>query len=124
MKEYLVVFERGPKSWGAYAPDVPGCVAVGKTQAEAEELFREALRLHLELMQEHGEALPKPRARAVLVTIASIRPRRRAAGHAHLGEIGHLEETGPAGRFSVKGPRGSKSKGKDDVRPKNASHSG
>lgn len=26
MMQYLVIYERGEQSWGAYSPDLPGCV--------------------------------------------------------------------------------------------------
>jgi len=48
----LVIIEKGPTSYGAYSPDVPGCVAVGDTPEEVEQLMREALQSHLQLMQE------------------------------------------------------------------------
>jgi predicted RNase H-like HicB family nuclease len=45
--KYAVVFERSADGWGAYVPDLPGCVAVGGTRAETEKLIREAIQLHL-----------------------------------------------------------------------------
>jgi predicted RNase H-like HicB family nuclease len=59
MQRYLVLIEKGPSSYGAYAPDVPGCVAVGKTAQEALQRFEEALESHLELIQEDGESVPE-----------------------------------------------------------------
>ena len=59
MQRYLVLIEKGPSSYGAYAPDVPGCVAVGKTPQEALQRFEEALESHLELIQEDGEPVPE-----------------------------------------------------------------
>ena len=52
--EYLVVIERGPTSFGAYVPDLPGCVAVGESRAEVEALIREAIEFHLEGLREEG----------------------------------------------------------------------
>ena len=43
IRKYAVIFEKGPQTWGAYVPDLPGCVAVGATRDEAEELIREAI---------------------------------------------------------------------------------
>lgn len=40
---YLVVVEQGPTSFGAYVPDLPGCVAAGETRDEALALIREAI---------------------------------------------------------------------------------
>jgi predicted RNase H-like HicB family nuclease len=46
--KYLVVIEKGPASFGAYVPDLPGCVAVAKTRREVKRLIREAIQLHVE----------------------------------------------------------------------------
>jgi predicted RNase H-like HicB family nuclease len=70
MKEYIVVFERSSTGWGAYAPDVPGCVAVGDTLAETENLMREALEMHFGSMLEDGDPIPEPKAR-----VMTMRPR-------------------------------------------------
>jgi predicted RNase H-like HicB family nuclease len=61
MTEYLVVYEMGEDGgWGASSPDLPGCVAVGKTKAEVEKLISEAIPMHIELMREVGEPVPEP----------------------------------------------------------------
>ena len=67
--EYLVVIERGPTSFGAYVPDLPGCVAVGESQAEVETLIREAIEFHIEGLREDGHALPEPMSTSQVVTI-------------------------------------------------------
>jgi predicted RNase H-like HicB family nuclease len=58
--EYIVIVERGESSFGAYVPDLPGCVAVGETREEAMDLIREAIELHVESLREHGEPVPEP----------------------------------------------------------------
>ena len=58
--EYVVVFERGQGTYGAYVPDLPGCVAVGETKEEATELIRTAISMHLEAMREDGLPIPDP----------------------------------------------------------------
>lgn len=58
-KRYLVLIEKGETSYGAYAPDVPGCVAVGKTAEETLKLFREALQFHFDDLLEEGQAVPQ-----------------------------------------------------------------
>jgi predicted RNase H-like HicB family nuclease len=61
MKEYLVIYEMGDDGeWGASSPDLPGCVAVGETRAEVEQLIREAIPAHLALMREAGDPVPDP----------------------------------------------------------------
>jgi len=57
---YTVIYERGPTSWGASVPDLPGCIAVGGTRAEAELLIREAIAGHLQAMREMGIPIPEP----------------------------------------------------------------
>lgn len=59
-KKYAVLLERGPESWGASVPDLPGCVAVGETREEALALIREAVDGHIETMREAGEEIPQP----------------------------------------------------------------
>jgi predicted RNase H-like HicB family nuclease len=60
MSEYVVVIEQGDTGFGAYSPDLPGCVAVGETVEEV-ELMREAIALHVENLRAHGEPVPEPR---------------------------------------------------------------
>jgi predicted RNase H-like HicB family nuclease len=55
----LVIIEKGENSYGAYSPDVPGCVAVGDTREEVEQIMRDALLAHLELMREENLPLPE-----------------------------------------------------------------
>ena len=54
----LVVLEKSPRNYSAYAPEVPGCVATGKTRQATLKNMREALQLHLEGMIEDGDELP------------------------------------------------------------------
>lgn len=67
---YTVVIEEGPTSFGAYVPDLPGCVAAAGTREEAVTLIREAIESHLEVMQEEGMAIPQPHSTAELVEVA------------------------------------------------------
>lgn len=61
MKEsmkYLVIIEKGESGFGAYVPDLPGCVAVGDTADEVKQLIREAIDLHIEDLRDRGESIP------------------------------------------------------------------
>lgn len=69
MKEYVAMLERGPRNWSAYVPDLPGCVAAGKTRAATERLIREAIEFHLDGMREDGDAIPEPTSEAVRVSV-------------------------------------------------------
>ncbi|MEH2417272.1 type II toxin-antitoxin system HicB family antitoxin [Nostoc sp.] len=51
---YTVVIEKGETSYGAYVPDLPGCVAVGETLEEVKQMITEAIEFHLEGMLEDG----------------------------------------------------------------------
>lgn len=65
--KYLIIIEKGPTSYGAFVPDLPGCVAVGKSAAEVRRLIREAIELHLDDMRDRGIKPPKPRANSEFV---------------------------------------------------------
>jgi len=67
MKEYLVIIEKGATSYGAYVPDLPGCVAAGETREEVEQLIKEAIQLHIETMNEDGEVIPEPTSTPIQV---------------------------------------------------------
>jgi predicted RNase H-like HicB family nuclease len=70
--QYTVIIEKETtRDWGAYVPDLPGCVAVGETRAEVERLIREAIELHLHGMREDGEPIPAPSSRAIVVEVAA-----------------------------------------------------
>lgn len=58
--QYMVVIERGSTSYGAYVPDLPGCIAAGETRAEVLALIKEAIELHLEGLWEQGLPIPEP----------------------------------------------------------------
>ena len=49
---YAVILERGPSSWGAHVPDLPGCVAVGESEADVLERIRQAVPEHIKALQE------------------------------------------------------------------------
>lgn len=59
--KYAVVFEQTPNNFGAYAPDVPGCVSTGMTWDEIRANMREALSIHIEETVLDGEPVPEPR---------------------------------------------------------------
>lgn len=65
---YLVIIERGDTSYGAYVPDLPGCVALAGTEEEALRLVREAVALHIEALKEQGLPVPEPRSHAELAS--------------------------------------------------------
>lgn len=60
---YLVVIEKGESSFGAYVPDLPGCIAAAKTEEEVRTLIREAIEFHIEGLKEDGEPKSLQRTR-------------------------------------------------------------
>ena len=58
--KYAVVIEKGPESFSAYAPDLPGCVAAGNFREEVVQLMREAIEFHLQGLKEDGDEIPPP----------------------------------------------------------------
>ncbi len=68
MKEYLIVIEQGPDgSYSAYVPDLPGCVATGRTIEEVEREIRGAIQFHIAGLKEDGIPVPAPTSRAEYV---------------------------------------------------------
>lgn len=57
---YLVVLEKGPTSYGAYVPDLPGCIAASETEAETLSLIKEAIRFHAKELRREGKPIPEP----------------------------------------------------------------
>jgi predicted RNase H-like HicB family nuclease len=68
---YVVIVEKGPTSFGAYVPDLPGCVAVGESRAEVMKLVQEAIEFHIEGMKEDGLPIPIPSSSIELVDVAA-----------------------------------------------------
>ena len=58
--KYLVIYEKGQEGYGAYVPDLPGCVAVGESVDDVKALIREAIAMHLQSMRQDGEPIPIP----------------------------------------------------------------
>jgi predicted RNase H-like HicB family nuclease len=57
---YVMIIETGQRNYSAYLPDLPGCIATGKTLDEVRQRMREAIELHLAGMREDGLPIPKP----------------------------------------------------------------
>ena len=71
MKEYTVIYEPGAQNWSAYVPDLPGCIATGKTRKELEQRIRDAIEFHIEGLRLHGEPVPEPTIEAAKVTVTA-----------------------------------------------------
>jgi predicted RNase H-like HicB family nuclease len=68
---YAVIFEKSRTGYGAYVPDLPGCVAVAPTLDETEKLIREAIEFHLEGIREDGDEITEPTTFAEMVEITA-----------------------------------------------------
>ena len=66
---YLVVLEKSTTGFGAYVPDLPGCVAVGNSREEVRRLIQEAVELHLDDLKESGQPIPPPSTESELIQI-------------------------------------------------------
>ncbi|HLV80786.1 MAG TPA: type II toxin-antitoxin system HicB family antitoxin [Chthonomonadaceae bacterium] len=74
MKAYLVIFERGlegEENWGAYVPDLPGCISTGDTLEEVKASIKEAIEGHIAALKETGQPVPEPTTQAETVPIAA-----------------------------------------------------
>ncbi len=70
MYRFLVVIEKADGKYSAYAPDLPGCVATGTTMEDTERNMHEAIKLHLQGMQEDGQPIPTPQAHSEYMAVA------------------------------------------------------
>jgi predicted RNase H-like HicB family nuclease len=101
--KYTAIIEQGETSYGAYVPDLPGCIAAGETRDEALVLIKEAIEFHLEDLRASGGSMPAPTASAKLSmwrrSLAERRidvdPRRWSVGAcSHAGETGQVFPSG------------------------------
>lgn len=68
---YAVVIEQGSESYGAYVPDLPGCVAAGESRDEVIRLIQEAIEFHLETLKKDGEPIPAPSSTVEFIDVAA-----------------------------------------------------
>jgi predicted RNase H-like HicB family nuclease len=68
---YAVVIEKGAKGFGAYVPDLPGCIAAAKTRDEVVKLIQDAMELHIDGLKKDGEAVPAPTSSVEFVEVAA-----------------------------------------------------
>ncbi|HLG15631.1 MAG TPA: type II toxin-antitoxin system HicB family antitoxin [Blastocatellia bacterium] len=68
--KYMIIVEEGPTSFGAYVPDLPGCIAAAETREEALKLIHEAVELHLDAMRENGLPIPEPKSSIAYVQVS------------------------------------------------------
>ena len=69
MYRFLVVIEKANGNYSVYSPDLPGCVATGKTREEAEKNMHQAVEMHIQGLQEDHLPIPEPSAFAEYVAV-------------------------------------------------------
>lgn len=69
MNKYLVIFEETKTGYSAYVPDLPGCIATGRSKDETEKNIYEAIQFHLEGLKEEKLAIPQNRSEAGTIYI-------------------------------------------------------
>jgi len=69
--QYLVVIEKGESSFGAYVPDLPGCIAAAQSEDEVRQLIKEAIEFHIEGLRESGEPVPLPSSSGAVVEVGA-----------------------------------------------------
>lgn len=69
MHRFLIVIEKAEGNYSAYSPDLPGCVATGKTRDQAARNMHEAIEMHVRGMLEDNLPVPKSRSSAEYVAI-------------------------------------------------------
>ena len=67
--QYLVVIEQGPTSFGAYVPDLPGCIAAAESRGVVATLIQEAIEFHIEGLKAEGRPVPSPHSSGELVSV-------------------------------------------------------
>ena len=69
--QYLVVIEEGESGFGAYVPDLPGCIAAAASREEVLTLIEDAIEFHIDGLKEHGDPVPRPTSTAQLVEVGA-----------------------------------------------------
>ena len=69
--KYAVVIEKSEGSYGAYVPDLPGCIAAGESEDEVKKLIQEAIEFHIEGLKKNGEPVPEPTSKIEFIEVAA-----------------------------------------------------
>jgi predicted RNase H-like HicB family nuclease len=65
------VIEKGANGYGAYVPDLPGCIAAARSRAEVVKLIHDAVAFHIEGLKEDGEPVPEPASTIEFIEVAA-----------------------------------------------------
>ena len=67
--KYLVIIEKNENGFGAYVPDLPGCIAAGGTRDEVITLIQGAIEFHIDGLKRSGDPVPKPKSQSEFVDV-------------------------------------------------------
>ncbi len=70
MSKYTIIIEKAEDNYSAYCPDLPGCIATGRTEEETIKRMKEAIEFHIEGLREGKKSIPAPSTKAVSVDVA------------------------------------------------------
>ncbi len=70
MRKYLVIYERSSDGYSAYVPDLPGCTSAGESKEDVELNIIEAIKLHLEVLQDEGLEIPQSVSDSEMIVIS------------------------------------------------------
>jgi len=83
--KYRIIYERSPRNYGAWSPDLLGCVTTAQTLDGTRRLMREAIEFHLESMAEDGDIKPKPTGYVEILGFEPTQPKRRKKSRTSAG---------------------------------------
>jgi len=69
MHRFLIVIEKTKDNYSAYSPDLPGCIATGKTKEEVKQNMYDAIEMHLKGLDEDKLPIPEPHSIAEYIVI-------------------------------------------------------
>lgn len=70
MYQYLIIIEKAKRNYSAYSPDLPGCVATGKSVDQVKKKMRDAIEMHLKGLREDQSPIPEPASLADYISVA------------------------------------------------------
>jgi predicted RNase H-like HicB family nuclease len=70
MYRFLIIIEKANGNYSAYSPDLPGCIATGKTREETERNMHEAVEMHVQGMIEDNTPVPESVSLAEYIAVA------------------------------------------------------
>lgn len=71
MHRFLIVIEKAKGNYSAYSPDLPGCVATGRTRDQVARNMHEAIEMHVRGLLEDNLPVPQSHSFAEYVAIAA-----------------------------------------------------